>query len=139
MNVVCLLGRLTADPELKRTASDIAVTNFDVAVDRTYQKEGQERQADFIHIVAWRQTAEFICRYFRKGQRIALQGWLQSRSYTDRDGNKRTAYEVVVDNAFFAESKKADDVPPARPDIGFSTARQGDFEEIIGDLEPLPF
>lgn len=139
MNVVCLLGRLTADPELKRTASDIAVTNFDVAVDRTYQKEGQERQADFINIVAWRQTAEFICRYFRKGQRIALQGWLQSRSYTDRDGNKRTAYEVVVDNAFFAESKKADDVPPARPDIGFSTARQGDFEEIIGDLEPLPF
>lgn len=139
MNVVCLLGRLTADPELKRTASDIAVTNFDVAVDRTYQKEGQERQADFIHIVAWRQTAEFITRYFRKGQRIALQGWLQSRSYTDRDGNKRTAYEVVVDNAFFAESKKADDAPPARPDIGFSTARQGDFEEIIGDLEPLPF
>lgn len=139
MNVVCLLGRLTADPELKRTASDIAVTNFDVAVDRTYQKEGQERQADFINIVAWRQTAEFICRYFRKGQRIALQGWLQSRSYTDRDGNKRTAYEVVVDNAFFAESKKADDAPPARPDIGFSTARQGDFEEIIGDLEPLPF
>lgn len=139
MNAVCLLGRLTADPELKRTASDIAVTNFDVAVDRTYQKEGQERQADFINIVAWRQTAEFICRYFRKGQRIALQGWLQSRSYTDRDGNKRTANEVVVDNAFFAESKKADDAPPARPDIGFSTARQGDFEEIIGDLEPLPF
>lgn len=138
MNVVCLLGRLTADPELKRTASDIAVTNFDVAVDRTYQKEGQERQADFIHIVAWRQTAEFITRYFRKGQRIALQGWLQSRSYTDRDGNKRTAYEVVVDNAFFAESKKADDAPPAQPDIGFSTASPNDFEEIIGD-DDLPF
>lgn len=138
MNVVCLLGRLTADPELKRTASDIAVTNFDVAVDRAYQKEGQERQADFIHIVAWRQTAEFITRYFRKGQRIALQGWLQSRSYTDRDGNKRTAYEVVVDNAFFAESKKADDAPPARPDIGFSTASPNDFEEIIGD-DDLPF
>ena len=138
MNVVCLLGRLTADPELKRTASDIAVTNFDVAVDRTYQKEGQERQADFIHIVAWRQTAEFITRYFRKGQRIALQGWLQSRSYTDRDGNKRTVYEVVAENAFFAESKKADDAPPARPDIGFSTASPNDFEEIIGD-DDLPF
>ncbi len=137
MNVVCLLGRLTADPELKRTASDIAVTNFDVAVDRTYQKEGQERQADFIHIVAWRQTAEFITRYFRKGQRIALQGWLQSRSYTDRDGNKRTVYEVVAENAFFAESKKADEMHTQMAS-GFSTAKNIDFEDITSD-DDLPF
>lgn len=151
MNVVCLMGRLTADPELKHTQSQIPVTSFSVAVDRAYQPKGQEqRQADFINIVAWRQTAEFICRHFHKGQRIALQGSLQSRSYTDKDGNKRTAFEVVVDNAFFAESKNAggnpsggnrcdnqipqyNEAPPA-----FSTAGSGDFEEIVGDDE-LPF
>lgn len=150
MNVVCLLGRLTADPELRHTQSQVAVTSFSVAVDRAYQPKGQEqRQADFINIVAWRQTAEFVCRYFHKGQRIALQGSLQSRSYTDKEGNKRTAYEVVADNVFFAESKNAsgtsggshfdsqipsfNEAPPA-----FSTAGSGDFEEIVGD-DDLPF
>lgn len=137
MNVVCLLGRLTADPELKRTSSDIAVASFSVAVDRAYQKEGQDRQADFINVVAWRQTAEFICRYFRKGQRIALQGRLESRQYTDRDGNKRTAYEVVAEHVYFAESKKADETP-AQPVAGFSTAGPNDFEEITSD-DDLPF
>ena len=140
MNVVCLLGRLTADPELKHTASQIPVTSFSVAVDRAYQPKGQEqRQADFINIVAWRQTAEFICRYFHKGQRIAVQGSLQSRSYTDRDGNKRTAYEVVVDHAFFAESKQGGSLPDVSvPVEGFSTAGPGDFEDITGD-DDLPF
>ena len=150
MNVVCLLGRLTGDPELRRTQTDVAVTSFCVAVDRAYQPKGQERQTDFINVVAWRGTAEFICRYFHKGQRIALNGSLQSRQYTDKEGNKRTAYEVVVDNAFFAESKREGagmsssspfgapipsygDMPPA-----FSTASEGDFEEIVGDDE-LPF
>lgn len=139
MNVVCLMGRLTADPELKHTQSQVAVTSFKVAVDRAYQPKGQEKQADFINIVAWRQTAEFICRYFHKGQRIALQGSLQSRNYTDKDGNKRTAFEVVVDNAFFAESKNTapnGDSPSAQP--AFSNAGSGDFEEIAGDDE-LPF
>ncbi len=149
MNVVCLLGRLTADPELRHTASQIPVTSFSIAVDRAYQPKGQEqRQADFINIVAWRQTAEFICRYFHKGQRIALQGSLQSRNYTDRDGNKRTAYEVVVDNAFFAESKNGgagdgprfdSQIPPfSESQPAFSTANAGDFEEIVGD-DDLPF
>lgn len=139
MNIVCLLGRMTADPELRNTQSGTAVTSFSVAVDRAYQSKGQEqRQADFINIVAWKQTAEFVCRYFHKGQRIALQGSLQSRSYTDKDGNKRTAYEVVADNVFFAESKNAagtsgDNVPPA-----FSTDGPGDYEEIVGD-DMLPF
>lgn len=152
MNVVCLLGRLTSDPELRRTQSDVAVTSFCVAVDRAYQPKGQERQTDFINMVAWRSTAEFICRYFHKGQRIALNGSLQSRQYTDKEGNKRTAYEVVVDNAYFAESKREGGGAPAPgsfdssfPAYGsndsqpaFSTASAGDFEEIVGDDE-LPF
>ena len=83
MNVVCLLGRLTATPEQKTTQNGVSVTSFSVAVDRAYQPKGAERQTDFINCVAWRGTAEFICRYFQKGQRIALQGSLQSRSYTD--------------------------------------------------------
>lgn len=150
MNSVCLMGRLTADPELRHTQSQVAVTSFSIAVDRTYQVKGQDRQADFINIVAWRQTAEFICNYFRKGNRIAIQGSLQSRNYTDRDGNKRTAYEVVCDNAFFCESKNSSgggyaprdndsQIPTyseAQP--AFSTAQSGDFEEIAGD-DDLPF
>lgn len=150
MNVVCLLGRLTADPELRHTQNQTPVTSFSVAVDRRFVQQGQERQADFINCVAWRQTAEFITRYFRKGQRIALQGQLQSRNYTDKEGNKRTAYEVVIDNAFFAESKNAggassaprydSQVPPAfnESQPAFSTASSGDFEEIVGD-DDLPF
>ena len=147
MNNICLLGRLTADPELRHTPSQVAVTSFTVAVDRSYTPKGQERQ-DFIDVVAWRQTAEFVCRYFRKGQRIALQGSLQSRSYTDKDGNKRTAYEVVADNVFFAESKNGGAAPASHydnqvpqysePQPAFSTASSGDFEEIVSDDE-LPF
>ena len=95
MNSICLLGRLTADPELRNTPNGISVTNFDVAVDRSYTPKGQEKQVDFIPVQAWRQTAEFVCKYFRKGQRIALQGSLQSRSYTDKDGNKRTSLTLA--------------------------------------------
>ena len=148
MNSVCLMGRLTADPELRHTQSQVAVTSFSIAVDRAYQVKGQDRQADFINIVAWRQTAEFICNYFRKGNRIAIHGSLQSRNYTDRDGNKRTAYEVVCDNAFFCESKSGGGYAPAAMDSqiptytetqpAFSTAQSGDFEEIVGD-DDLPF
>ena len=105
MNQICLLGRLTADPELRNTQNQIPVTSFTLAVDRTYTPKGQEKQADFINIVAWRQTAEFVSRYFRKGQKLALTGSLQSRKYVDKDGNNRTAFEVVADNVFFAESK----------------------------------
>ena len=149
MNIVCLMGRLTGDPELRRTANQTAVPSFSVAVDRRFVPQGQERKADFINCVSWRQTAEFICRYFHKGQRIALQGSLQARQYTDRDGNKRTAYEVVVDNAEFCESKSASAgyasrqndsqiSPYAEPATAFSTAAPDDFEEITGD-DQLPF
>ena len=99
------MGRLTADPELKTTASGVPVAAFRVAVDRDYQPKGGERQADFIPCVAWRQTAEFVSRYFQKGRMIALEGSLQSRNYEDKQGQKRTAYEVVVDQAYFADSR----------------------------------
>lgn len=146
MNSVCLLGRLTATPEQKTTTNGVSVTSFTVAVDRTYQPKGAERQTDFINCVAWRNTAEFICRYFQKGQRIALQGSLQSRSYTDKNGNNRVVFEVVVDNAFFAESKGGAGAPRMDSQVptyneaapAFSTAASGDFEEIVTD-DDLPF
>lgn len=158
LNVAVLMGRLVADPELRHTANDIAVTSFTIAVDRGYTKAGTERQTDFIDIVAWRGTAEFISRYFRKGQMIAVQGSIQTRSYTDRDGNKRKAFEIVADNVSFADSKRNDggqsgapasyggqnthDAPkqPAysEPAPTYSSGTSGDFEEIIGD-DDLPF
>ena len=106
LNVAVLMGRLVADPELRHTANDVAVTSFTVAVDRSYVKAGTDRQADFIDVVAWRSTAEFACRYFHKGQLIAVQGSIQTRSYTDKDGNKRKAFEIVADNVHFAEPKR---------------------------------
>ncbi|MBO5783946.1 MAG: single-stranded DNA-binding protein [Clostridia bacterium] len=142
------MGRLTGDPELKTTQSGVSVTSFSVAVDRAYRSKDQERQTDFINCVAWRNTAEFISRYFHKGQRIALQGSLQSRKYTANDGSQRTVYEVVVDNAFFCESKggNAGGAPSYDSQIpvyseakpAFSTANSGDFEDILTD-EDLPF
>lgn len=105
MNNVSLIGRLTAAPELRHTPSDVAITRFSVAVDRRV-KSGEEKQTDFINIIAWKQTAEFICKYFSKGQRIALTGRIQTGSYTDRDGNKRYTFDVVAENVEFCESKE---------------------------------
>lgn len=104
LNTAILMGRLTADPELKTTNSGLSVTSFCVAVDRRYQKDG-EKQADFLNVVAWRQTAEFICKYFQKGQMIAVQGSIQTHNYEDKNGNKRTAVEIVADNVSFCGSK----------------------------------
>lgn len=104
LNTAILMGRLTAEPELKTTNSGLSVTSFCVAVDRRYQKDG-EKQADFINVTAWRQNAEFICKYFRKGQMIAVQGSIQTRNYEDKNGNKRTAVEIVAENVSFCGSK----------------------------------
>lgn len=141
LNVVALMGRLTVTPELKHTPNNVSVCSFTIAVDRSYVKAGEERQADFIPIVCWRGQADFACRYFQKGQLIALDGKIQTRKYTDRDGNKRTAFEVVADNVHFAESKKDGnkntyergpaDVEPERGDTG-------DFEEMPVP-DDLPF
>lgn len=142
MNTICLMGRMTADPELRSTQTGVSVTGFTLAVDRDYTPKGQEKQADFIPVVAWRQTAEFVCKYFRKGQRAALTGSLQTRSYTDRDGNKRTAYEVVAEHVYFAESKKDSGAPAPTVDYNESVPQSvpptDDFEEIPDDSE-LPF
>ena len=139
MNTICLMGRLTSDPELKTTQSGNSVTSFCVAVDRTYTPKGQEKQTDFINCVAWRNTAEFVSKFFRKGQRIALQGSLQSRKYTANDGGQRTVHEVVVDNAFFCESKNDNqqnlNITPAQPVF---SQHQQEFEEVLTD-EDLPF
>ena len=105
MNNVSLIGRLAADPELKHTQSGTACTRFSVAVDRP-TKQSEEKQADFINIVAWDKTAEFICKYFSKGQRIALTGSIRTGSYTDRDGGKRYTFDVWASNVEFCESKK---------------------------------
>lgn len=107
LNKALLQGRFTADPELRSTQSGVSVTTFTLAVNRSYRKEGQP-DADFINCVAWRSTAEFVCKYFQKGMLAVVDGSIQTRSYTDKDGNKRTAFEVVVDNIYFADSKKDD-------------------------------
>lgn len=108
LNKVILMGRLTRDPELKTTASDISVCSFTVAVDRRFQKSGEERQADFINVVAWRQNAEFVSRYFSKGRMINVVGSLQTRTYDDAEGKKRYVTEVVADEINFCGDKKTD-------------------------------
>lgn len=105
LNIAVLMGRLTAEPELRHTPNNTAVTRFTIAVERSYVKAGEERRADFIDVIAWRHTAEFICKYFRKGQMIALRGTIQTRSYTDSHEIKRKAVEIVADNVHFAGSK----------------------------------
>lgn len=105
-NLVVLTGRLTADPELKTTQSGISVMSFTIAVQRAY-KSGEEPITDFINIQAWRHTAELIAKYFKKGNMIGIEGSIQTRKYTDRDGNNRTAFEVVANNVQFIESKRS--------------------------------
>lgn len=106
LNRVVLMGRLVADPELKTTNTGISVTSFRIAVDRSYVKAGAERQADFFDIVAWRSSAEFVCRNFSKGSLIAVDGQLQSRQYQTKDGQNRTAIEVVADNISFTGERR---------------------------------
>ena len=146
LNVVVLMGRLVADPELKHTPGNVPVTSFRIAVDRSYVKQGAEREADFINVVAWRERAEFVSKYFAKGQLIAVEGSLQSRNFVDKDNNKRTAYEVVANAVHFAESKRpAGDSQFSEPaaqqpqqQASYSTADPGDFQEI-GNDDDLPF
>ena len=110
LNHIVIMGRLTRDPELRRTGSGIAVTSFSLAVDRDFApKDGGERETDFIDCVAWRQTGEFVSKYFTKGRMAVVSGRLQIRSWTDKDGNKRRTAEVVADNVYFGDSKRDGD------------------------------
>ena len=108
LNVVAIMGRLVADPELRTTTQGHSVCSFRIACDRSYVQQGQQRQADFIDIVAWRQQADFVSKYFQKGSLIAIDGSLQTRQYQDKQGSKRTAVEVVANNISFAGAKRQD-------------------------------
>lgn len=141
LNDVSLMGRLTADPELRRTPNGVSVTTFTIAVERTYTPQGQEKQSDFIDIVAWRNTAEFACKYFTKGKMMAVQGSIQTRTYEDKEGHKRKAFEVVADNVFFCGDKAP---AQASADISreaasaFAQGQSDDFA-VCDDNEDLPF
>lgn len=142
INKTILGGRLTADPELRQTNSGVSVCSFTVAVNRKYSKDGQQ-EADFINCQAWRQTAEFVCKYFKKGSSICVAGAIQTRSWDDQNGQKRYATEIVADEVYFVDGKndtqgagtseQGNYIPDA-----YKPQQSADFEEIPGD-EPLPF
>ena len=159
LNHITILGRLTRDPELRRTGSGIAVASFSVAVDRDFSgRDGGEKETDFIDCVAWRQTGEFVSKYFTKGSMIVVSGRLQIRSWTDKDGNKRRTAEVVADNVYFGESKRSNEggssyggnayggnsyAAPAAPAYGGGysapAAPASDFAMLSDDDAQLPF
>nr|DAW28993.1 MAG TPA: Single strand binding protein [Caudoviricetes sp.] len=156
LNVVAIMGRLVADPELRTTTQGHSVCSFRIACDRSYVQQGQERQADFIDIVAWRQQADFVSKYFQKGSLIAVEGSLQTRNYQDKNGNKRTAVEVVANNISFAGAKRQDGqsapsyeqqttshVQQAKaaqnaPQPAYTQGSMDDFA-VINDNDDLPF
>lgn len=132
MNKVNLLGRVCKDVELRYTTSGTAVASFTLAVDRRFQKQGEERQADFINCVVWGKTAEFVANYFTKGQMMALSGRIETRSWEDNEGVKRYATEVIAEEVYFADSKKNDSAAPKAP-----AQPKADFADI--DDEDCPF
>lgn len=156
LNVVAIMGRLVADPELRTTTQGTNVCTFRIACDRSYSKPGEHRQADFVDIVAWGKTAEFICKFFQKGSMIAVDGSLQTRQYQDKHGNKRTAVEVVANNISFAGAKAADkpaaasydqqtrnhvqqaNAAQSAPQPAYTQGSMDDFSEI-SDADDLPF
>ena len=150
LNHIVIMGRLTRDPELRRTGTGIAVTSFSLAVDRDFGKnESGERETDFIDCVAWRQTGEFVSKYFTKGRMAVVSGRLQIRSWTDKDGNKRRTAEVVADNVYFGDSKRDGDsgssysAPAGNSFGGYSapaaSSPASDFAMLSDDDAQLPF
>ena len=148
LNHIVLMGRLTRDPELRRTQAGTAVASFTLAVDRDFtSRDGGEKQTDFIDIVAWRNTAEFVSKYFSKGQMAAVSGRLQIRDWTDKDGGKRRSAEVIADSVYFADSKKTrEESADARSSFGGTyqapvpfEVGESDFAELDADDGELPF
>ena len=131
LNRIVLMGRLTRDPELRRTGSGTAVTSVTLAVDRDFKEQDGSKKADFIDVVAWKGTAEMLAKYFTKGRMAVVEGRLQLRDWTDKDGNKRRSAEVVANSVYFGDSKRDDSGKPA-------SSSAGDFEEVDDD-EELPF
>ena len=146
LNIAALVGRLTADPELRHTPNGIPVTRFSIAVGRTFVKSGEERQTDFIDIVAWRSTAEFVTKYLKKGQLIAVEGSIQTRTYQDKDGNKRKAFEIMANNVHSVGSKKDSSNNSSQfggninseAHTAYVSGNDSDFQEIQSD-DDLPF
>ena len=148
LNRAIVMGRLTRDPELRHTQSGVAVASFTLAVDRDFAPKDGERETDFVDIVAWRHTAEFVSKYFSKGKMAVVDGRIQVRGYEDKDGNKRKAFEIVADSVYFGESKKDSDRPPHPADQSgyqqsnqhsYSSQPSSDFEELDIDDGELPF
>ncbi len=150
LNHIIVMGRLTRDPEMRRTGSGVAVASFTLAVDRDFAtKDGGEKETDFIDCVAWRQTGEFVSKYFAKGRMAVVSGRLQVRSYTDKDGNKRRTAEIVADNVYFGDSKKDAEngnsgatLPAATyatPAATYAVPVAGSFDQIDEDDGQLPF
>ena len=147
LNRIILMGRLTRDPELRRTGSGTAVTSFSLAVDRDFKSQSGEKETDFIDIVAWRNTAEFVSKYFTKGRMAVVEGRLQIRDWTDKDGGKRRSAEIVADNVYFGDSKRDGgdssgySAAPAYKNAAPSNFNAGgsDFAEIGEDDGELPF
>ena len=148
LNHITLMGRLTRDPELRRTGSGVAVASFTIAVDRDFGKnESGERETDFIDCVAWRQTGEFVSKYFTKGSMAVVSGRLQIRGWTDKDGNKRRSAEVVADNVYFGEAKRSNEggngAFASAPSFGGysapASAPASDFAMLDDDDAQLPF
>lgn len=139
LNIVAIMGRMVADAELRKTPNGISTATFTIACERNFVKQGEERKADFIDIVCWRSTAEFACKYFKKGQLVAVNGYLRTRGYEDKNGVKRKMYEIVADNLHFAEGKKDNQqTPPLEEPPAHSNGGENDFT-VIGESEDLPF
>ena len=146
LNKIILMGRLTRDPELRRTQSGTAVTSFSLAVDRDFKSQSGEKETDFIDIVAWRNTAEFVSKYFTKGRMAVVEGRLQIRDWTDRDGGKRRSAEVIAENVYFGDSKREGGsdysaAPAYSAPRGYAAPMggQSDFAEIGEEDGELPF
>ena len=141
LNKVILCGRLTADPELKQTPNGLAVCQFSIAINRKKQKDQTEQQADFINLVAWRTTAEFISKYFRKGSSICVIGAIQTRSWTDQQNNKRYATEVLIDEVMFVDSKNESGTTQPTEQSTYTTDSTFDSAqfEVMSAGEDLPF
>ena len=140
LNKIIIMGRLTHDPELRRTGSGTAVTSFSLACDRDFKSQSGEKETDFIEVVAWKNTAEFVSKYFGKGRMAVVDGRLQIRDWTDKAGNKRTTAEVVADNVYFADSKRSESNDNQKENFNALSGRlSDDFVPISEEDGEIPF